>query len=160
MDLTFGLGAGVLISGIIFYLGWLLCRGRPSGLQHSSASSWRELLHAVLTGGCIGSALFRGILLTYLSPPVRPVVPDIALGYTYSFNVNHGSVFGTYFEYLVIAYGLWPMWGVLILFVLFRMPFRIVTKSYVYPLIAIMASAICMMLGYAIWLASLSAARS
>jgi hypothetical protein len=73
--------------------------GSRSGLR------WYERLFAIALGACIGSFLFVLLLSNYLSPPRRPVVPEVALGYTHFFKAKFGSVYGTYFEYLAVTYG-------------------------------------------------------
>jgi hypothetical protein len=123
--------------------------------------SWLELLLLFVAGAGFGGFIFGGILHTVLSPPERPVFPEPALGFTHLFNAKYGAVYGTYFEYLAVTYGLWIMWiaGV-VGTVLFR---KIEPKSRAYPRYpwqAFVATAISVALYYAIWRVGIYAARS
>jgi hypothetical protein len=125
--------------------------------------SWhrRELLLLFVAGAGFGGFIFCGILHTLLSPPERPVFPEPALGYTHLFKAKYGSVYGTYFEYLAVIYGLWMMWIVgVVSTVLFR---KIEPKSRAYPRYpwqGFAAMAISMALYYAIWRVCIYASRS
>lgn len=125
--------AFVLAFGLIAYFQRLFRRSRSSDLQlrlalpsSESAGSaranpdsdasrpdvrWYERLFAIVFGACMGGFLFVVLLSNYLSPPRRPVVPEVTLGYTHFFKAKFGSVYGTYFEYLAITYGVWVLWG-------------------------------------------------
>jgi hypothetical protein len=112
--------AFVLAFGAIAYFQWLFRRSRSSDPQpglaltppnESTGSAranpasggsrpdlrWYERLFAIVFGACIGGFLFVVLLCNYLSPPRRPVVPEVALGYTHFFKAKFGSVYGTYF---------------------------------------------------------------
>ena len=69
----------------------------------------RAIIFAI--GACIGGFIFCGGLHTNLSPPLRPLSPEPALGYTHLLKTKHGVAYGTYFEHLAVTYGIWVTWG-------------------------------------------------
>ena len=125
----------------------------------SPARRWRrsESLLLFVVGASFGGFIFGGILHTILSPPERPVFPEPALGYTHLFKAKYGSVYGTYFEYLAVTYGLWMMWIVGVLtsvFLKIKLRARI-SRWQVFAAVAI-SIAVC----YAIWRVCIYASRS
>jgi hypothetical protein len=125
--------------------------------------SWDERLALMVEGICIGGFFFCGMLHTNLSPPKRPIVPEPALGYTHLLTARHGTVYGTWFEYLAVTYGVWIMWGLaaIVGLFLFKLKNRDKSRTYPrYPWQILAATAISMPLYYAIWQLSLYVARS
>ena len=109
--------AGLSLCGIA---GWLLLRllrplhERPedqSAIETFAGQSGYERVVIFAIGACIGGFIFAGGLHSNLSPPVRPLNPEPALGYTYLLKTKHGGAYGTYFEHLAVAYGIWVTWG-------------------------------------------------
>ena len=80
---------------------------------------WYERLLLFVAGAGAVGFLFGGILHTALSPAKRPVFPEPALGFTHLFNAKYGSVYGTLFEYLTVTHGIWLMWIVGVVSILF-----------------------------------------
>ena len=111
-------------------------------------------------GAGISGFIFSGILQQYLSPPQRPAFPEAALGYTHLLEAKYGSVYGTYFEYLTVTYGVWSMWGLCAVSGLSGYMLGIRHKSRTYPLQICAAAAISMVLYSAIWCLFFSGARS
>jgi hypothetical protein len=91
----------------------------------------------------------------YMDTSPRPVFPEPALGYTHFFKAKHGDVYGTFFEYLAVTYGVWIMWGVGFVSSAFIAILKIHQKSRTYPRQISAAAAISMALYYAIWQASI-----
>jgi hypothetical protein len=137
----------------------MLSDNNPGERENGFSSLALLLLFAA--GAGFGGFIFAGILHTLLSPPERPVFPEPALGYTHLVKAKYGSVYGTYFEYLAVTYGLWITWIVSVVStVLFR---KIEPKSRAYPRYpwqGFAALAISIALYYAIWRLSIYAARS
>jgi hypothetical protein len=126
--------------------------------ERENGFSSLELLVLFVAGAGFGGFIFAGILHTLLSPPERPVFPEPALGYTHLFKAKYGSVYGTYFEYLAVTYGLWTMWIVGVLasvFLKIKLKARISLRWQV-----VAGAAISIALYYAIWRLSIYAARS
>jgi hypothetical protein len=121
--------------------------------------SWDEWLLLFAIGAGFGGFFFSGILQTHLSPPNRPALPEPLLGYTYLFKTKYGNVYGTLFEYLVVTYGVWTMWGIGVLGGLF-LKIRHAGTVPRYPWQIFAAAAISMALYYAIWQVSIYIARS
>jgi len=113
--------------------------------------TWYERLVLFGTGAGISGFIFSGVLQQYLSPPKRPVFPEAALGYTHLLQAKYGSVYGTYFEFLTVTYGVWTMWGLCAVSGLFGYMLGIRQKSRTYPLQICAAAAISMVLYCAIW---------
>jgi hypothetical protein len=128
--------------------------------------SWDEQLVLFAVGICMGGFLFSGLLHTYLSAPNRPLIPEPTLGYVYLFKARHGYVYGTFFEYLAVTYGVWVMWGTGALGGLFYFNLKNMNRpgwwrAYPrHPWQIIAATAISMPLYYAIWRVSIYVARS
>jgi hypothetical protein len=124
--------------------------------------SWDERLVLFVVGACIGGFFFCGILQTDLSPPNRPVFPEPALGYTHLFKAKYGNVYGTFFEYVAVTYGVWIMWGLAAVSGLFfNLKIRQKSRTYRrYPWQILAAAAISMALYYAIWRVSIHVAQS
>ena len=59
----------------------------------------------LLAGALIGCFIFVADLSSMISPPVRPAHAEPALGYNYLVKAKYGSIFGTYFEYWTLTYG-------------------------------------------------------
>jgi hypothetical protein len=74
--------------------------------------SWDEQLVLFAAGICGGGFIFCGGLHSWLSPPYRPALPEPALGFTYLFKSKYGNVYGTFLEYWAVTYGVWAMWGI------------------------------------------------
>ena len=170
--------AFVLAFGLIAYFQRLFRRSRSSDPQlrlalpsSESAGSaranpdsdasrpdvrWYERLFAIVFGACMGGFLFVVLLSNYLSPPRRPVVLEVTLGYTHFFKAKFGSVYGTYFEYLAITYGVWVLWGggVLIGACVAMLKIKINENSLTFTLFFLGGAAISLLLCYAIWRAS------
>lgn len=104
--------------------------------------------------------MFCGTLGTFISPPKRPVVPEPALGFTYFLKAKYGNVYGTFFEYLAVTYGVWIMWGVGAATSPFIFFLKIKQKSRTYPRQIAAAAVISGALCYAIWQVSVYVARS
>ena len=122
--------------------------------------TWYERLALFGMGVSFGGFVFSGIMHGNLSSPNRPVFPDPALGYTHLFNAKYGNVYGTYFEYLVVTYGVWATWGLGAVSGLFGYSLDIQHKSRTYPRQILAAAAISMVLYYAIWRVFFSGVRS
>jgi hypothetical protein len=125
--------------------------------------SWRGTLMLFFVGACMGGFFFCGFLHTDLSAPTRPVVPEPALGYTHVFKARHGYVYGTFFEYLAVTYGVWITWGIGAVGYLIFLKLKTGENSRPYsrhPWQIFAAAAVSMVLYYAIWQLSLYVARS
>jgi hypothetical protein len=124
--------------------------------------SWsrRERLALFGMGVGFGGFVFGGILYVNLSSPNRPVLPETALGFTHLFRAKYGNVYGTYFEYLAVTYGIWAMWGFGAVSALFGYILDIQHKSRTYPRQICAAAAISMALCYAIWRMSICVGQS
>jgi hypothetical protein len=122
--------------------------------------NWCERLVLFGVGAGLSGFFFSGILHSYLCVPHRPVFPEPALGFTYLIKPKYGIVYGTYFEYLAVTYGVWTMWGFAVVCGLFGSVLDIQHKSRTYPRQIFAAGAISMVLYYAIWQASIYLARS
>jgi len=134
-------------------------RLNQSDLEAATSSwTWYERLILFGAGAGVSGFIFSGILQTYLSPPNRPVFSDEALGYTHRLEAKYGSVYGTYFEYLTVTYGVWAMWGLAAVSGLFGYVMGIRHKSRTYPRQIFAAAAISMALYYAIWRVSINLA--
>jgi hypothetical protein len=167
----------VFVFGAVAYFQWFFDRNRSTdqqpalaapndsiGLARANSDSgglrpglrWYERLFAIVLGACIGGFLFVVLLSNYLSPPRRPVVPEVALGCTHFFTAKFGTVYGTYFEYLAITYGVWVTWGggALIGACVAMLKIRINEQARAYPLFLGAGAAASMVLCYAIWRAS------
>jgi hypothetical protein len=174
MGLIVWLTAGVFMCGAVAYLTWFFPGNRATDLRlwtavipprNSTASAgpgstrltpalrWRKRLLAFVAGACAAAFIFAGSLYSYLSPPVRPVVPVIALGYTHFFKAKHGGVYGTYFEQLAVTFGIWVAWGGLLLTGLVAKNLKVNPDegSPAYPLLFFVGSATSMVLYYALW---------
>jgi hypothetical protein len=125
--------------------------------------SWNEQLVLFIAGAGISGFLFCGILSTDLSPPKRPIFPEPALGYTHFLMAKHGNVYGTFFEYLAVTYGIGMMWGVAALSGLIFWSLQDSAKSPTYPRYpwqVFAAAAVSMALYFAIWQLSIYVVRS
>jgi len=153
--------ACVFACGAIGYLQWLFPRSRSLDTQPIQAIThgvkWRDGLLAFIAGACIAGFIFVINLSGYLSPHRRPLVPEISHGYSYFFTAKYGGVYGTYFEYLAVTYGVWATWGGLALMGAFVgvLKIRINEKSSTFPLLFFVGSAISMVFYYASWRAFL-----
>lgn len=175
------LTACVLLCGAIAFLNWFFCQiGAPnpwrrieSGSESAQAalaqsqllirpalSFYRRLLTLVL-GALFAGFWFVGTLHARLSPPERPIVPEAWLGYTHFFNTKHGGVYGTYFEYVAVSYGIWVTGGGMLLAILIAIKLKInlYDGSPAFPLLIFVASATSMVLCFALWQGSLYFAR-
>lgn len=141
----------------------------PSGSADSTQSdprtefpgwTWYERLALFGVGVGLSGFAFSGILHTNLSAPTRPVHPDPALGYIHLFTTKYGDVYGTYFEYLAVSYGIFGMWGFGAVCALFGYILNVHRKSRTYPRQNLAAAAISMVLYYVIWRLFFSGARS
>jgi hypothetical protein len=171
----------VFLCGAIAYLNWFCVEATPrihrrwhesisENAQAASAepdSSSRpdpnfiRRLLTFLVGACFSGFLFAGTLHGYLPPPERPIVPDASLGYVYFFNPKHSGVYGTYFEYLVVNYGIWVTWGSALLIGLIAIRLKInLYDSPAYALLFLVGSATSMTLCFALWQACLYMARA
>jgi hypothetical protein len=117
--------------------------------------SWNERLVLFVVGAGTSGFIFCGILHGYLSPPKRPLFPEPALGYTHFFKAKHGNVYGTFFEYLAVTYGIWISLGGVAVSGAFVSFLKIKQKSRTYPRQIFAAAAISMALCYAIWRVSI-----
>jgi hypothetical protein len=122
--------------------------------------TWRERLVLFVVGAGISGFIFAGILHAYLSPPKRPVSPEPALGYTYFFKAKYGYVYGTFFEYLAVTYGVWMSWIAVAVSGVFISILEIKQKSRTYPRQIFAAAAISIALYYGIWRACIYFAPS
>ena len=103
----FGLLLSVLFCGGIVYANWVRARIRAGGEQSGNERlQWYERAVLLVVGVGLGSFVFYGNLGTHLSPTSRPLVPDVAHGFTHFFEGKYEGVYGTYFEYRCI---LWAM---------------------------------------------------
>ena len=171
-----------LLCGAIAYLNWFFYRiGAPSpwrrietvsasaqmDLAHSPALSrpvlgfYRRLLTLVL-GALFAGVCFVGTLHARLSPPERPIVPEASRGFTYLFNTKRGDVYGTYFEYVTVSYGIWVAGGGILLAILvaIRLKINLYDGSPAFPLLIFIASITSMMFCFALWQGNLYFARS
>ena len=124
---------------------------QPDSQTARPAWTWTERLVLFVVGAGIGGLLFCGALHTYLSPPNRPIIAEPELGYTHLFKAKHGDVYGTFFEYLAVTYGLWISWGIGAAASTFIYFLNIRQKSRTYRWQILAAAAISMPLYYAIW---------
>jgi hypothetical protein len=127
----------------------------------SVLSFYRRILTLAL-GALFAGLCFVGTLHARLSPPERPIVPEASLGYTYLFNTKHGGVYGTYFEYVTVSYGIWLTGGGIFLAILtaIRLKINLYDGSPAFPLLIFVASTTSMVLCFALWQGSLYFARS
>jgi hypothetical protein len=178
------LTASVLFCGAIIYLSWFFYRDQDripapwrwlkvnsTAVQSSLAqrdsssqptSSFYGRLLAFVGGTCLRGLIFVANLDTYLSPDRRPLTPNVALGYTHLFKAKYGHVFGTYFEYLAITYGIWVTWGGFVLAGLIAVKLKVNRegKRPYQPLLVFAGSAVSVVFCYKIWQACLHIARS
>jgi hypothetical protein len=122
--------------------------------------TWYEWLVSFAAIAGISGFIFCGILHGVLSPPNRPLSPDPSLGYTYPFSPKHGYVYGTYFEYLAVTYGVFGMWAFGAVCGLIGFKLGIQNKSRTFRWQGLVEFAISLALYYAIWRACIYAARS
>jgi hypothetical protein len=176
------LSACVLLCGTVAYLRWFFYRmGAPSPWRRIESNSecaqtdlaqsqilmgpvlsfYRRILTLAL-GALFAGLCFVGTLHARLSPPERPIVPEASLGYTYLFNTKHGGVYGTYFEYVTVSYGIWLTGGGIFLAILtaIRLKINLYDGSPAFPLLIFVASTTSMVLCFALWQGSLYFARS
>jgi hypothetical protein len=113
--------------------------------------TWYERLVLWGVGAGVSGFVFSGILQQYLSPPKRPVIPDVALGYTYLLEAKYGNAYGTYFEYLAVTYGVWAMWGLCAASCLVGYLVGVRRKSLTYIRQIYASAVISMGLYYAVW---------
>jgi hypothetical protein len=135
---------------------------QPNSETRHSRLSWDEQLVLFAVGICMGGFVFCGILHIWLSPPHRPAFPEPAMGFTHFFKAKHGNVYGTFFEYLAVTYGIWVMWGIGVLGGLsyFSLKNRLPPRYPRYAWQILAATVISMPLYYAIWQISICIARS
>lgn len=157
----------LIVSGALGYISWLLQRDHRTDRTDSETTrlslSWVEWLIFSVIGAGISGFFFCGMLYANLSPPNRPVFPEPALGYTHLFKAKYGNVYGTFFEYLAVTYGVWTMWGIAALggLIFFSLKDRERSRTYPrYPWQVFPALAISMVLYYAIWQLSIYVART
>jgi hypothetical protein len=122
---------------------------------------YRRILTLAL-GALLAGLCFVGTLHARLSPPERPIVPEALLGYTHFFNTKHGGVYGTYFEYVTVSYGIWVAGGgiFLVIFIAIWLKINLYDGSPAFPLLIFVASTTSMVLCFALWQGSLYFARS
>ena len=113
--------------------------------------TWYERLILFVIGAGLGGFIFSGFLQGYFSPLNRPLSPDLARGYTYLFKAKHGDLYGTYFEYLTVTFGIWAGWGLGAVAGLFSYIFGIHQKSRTCSRQIIAGAAISAAIYYAIW---------
>src|SRR5581483_7611675 len=111
-----GLLLSVLLCGGIIYANWVRSQNSEGQEQSTGASlQWHERALPIAAGAGMGGFGFCLTLGTYLSPARRPLVPDVARGFTHFFEGKYGGVYGTYFEHLAVTLGPWICWGLVVL---------------------------------------------
>ena len=113
--------------------------------------TWYERLVLFCIGAGFGGFIFCGILSANLVAPIRPTVPDAALGFTHLFKAKYGNVYGTYLESLIVTYGMWVAFGIGAVGAMFGHALGIQNKSPTYFRQIIAAAAISVVLSLAIW---------
>jgi hypothetical protein len=116
-----------------------------------SSWTWVVLLVSLIIGAGAAGFFFSGILYTDLSAPARPAIPQPALGFTHLFAAKHGDVYGTYFEYLVVTYGIWASCGVGLVGGLFGIALNLESRSRTYGRTILLGAAISLALYFAVW---------
>jgi hypothetical protein len=126
-----------------------------------SLDRYKQLLPFIV-GTLLAGFFFVLTLSGYLSRENRPTMPEAALGYTYFVKVKFGSVYGTFFEYLAITYGIWLCWaGLLIAGVVGKtLGITINDGSLAFPLRLFTGAATAMLVYYLLWQISLFPASS
>lgn len=138
---------------------WLYAKGAETTLVEPHLSRYRRLLTFAL-GACFSAFWFAGSLHSYLSPPKRPIDPEASLGFIHYLNAKHGSVYGTYFEYLTVSYGIWLMGGGILLVGLVAIRLKInLYDGPAYPLLVFLGAATSMVFCFSLWQICLYSAR-
>jgi hypothetical protein len=112
---------------------------------------WTDRLTLFCAGLSMGGFFFCAMLNASLAPPNRPVIPDLAAGYTYLFSAKYGNFYGTFFEYWVMTYGVWLAFGVSAVagLIAYSRDIKRISPTYLRQVFA--AAAISFVLFYAIW---------
>jgi len=121
--------------------------------------TWYERLILFGVGAGISGFIFSGILHGNLLPLNRPAFPEPAMGYTHLFKTKYGNVYGTYFEYLAVIYGVWVTWGFAAVCGIVCYVLKIQYKSRTYLRQVAGAAVISMVAYWAIWQACIYGAR-
>jgi hypothetical protein len=128
-------------------------------MQHDPATGcvawrWYERLVLFCIGAGLGGLIFCAIQSGYLSLK-RPSVPELALGYTYVFNIKFRDHYGTYFEYFAVTYGFWLIFGLMIVGGIFAHVLKFEQKSRAYHWQVLTAAAISIPAYIVLWWAFL-----
>jgi hypothetical protein len=163
LGIVISLTASVFFIGAIAYLRWFFYRiapdpwqwlysqGTRTTLAEPHLSRYRRLL-ALALGACCSAFLFAGTLHARLSPPERPVVPDALLGYTHYLTTKHGGVYGIYFEYLTLTYGIWSIGGgmPIAVFIAIGLKINLYEGAPAFPLLVFIGAVTSMLLCFAL----------
>jgi hypothetical protein len=173
LGMVIWLTASVFLISAIAYLHWSFYRidepSRWRWLYSQSARttlaepylSWCRRLLTFVVGACFSAFWFAGTLHSHLSPPERPIAPEASLGFTHYFSTKHGGVYGTYFEYLTVNYGIWVMGAGMLLagLIAIRLKINLYQVSPAYPLLVFVGAATSMVLCFTLWQICLHSAR-
>lgn len=80
------------------------------GQTAPSALDWYERLLLLFVGACIGGFFFSGIVSANISSHHGVMRTGPTICHPHLIAAKYGEAYGTYFEYITVAYWPWIMW--------------------------------------------------